>query len=353
MRKFLIAALLSCAVSVPVVAQVPDDAGGMRERVAQARAEARAERGDRGGRGGGWGGGRRENAQSSSGESGGANGGGWQRPVRQAPVTADSNAPRGDGAPRFRGGGRGEHGGDVATAAPAARQDHNWNGGERSWRGRNDDNGWRGRQRPVTPPSATPGTNPFDRNGDGRVDPYYDRNGNGRVDERWDDNRNGRFDKRWDRNRDGRLDQRWDRDRNGELDRRWDRNGNGRVDKRWRDGNRYGRNDHNWGNHGGWNHSWRNDRRYDWWRYRDGHRHLYRAPRYYHPYGYGYGYRRFSIGVYLDSLFFGSRYWIDDPWQYRLPPADGPYRWVRYYDDVLLVDLRSGRVVDVIHNFFW
>jgi Ni/Co efflux regulator RcnB len=299
--------------------------------------------------------------------------------VRQAPVIVDSNAPRND-APRDRGGWRGDRGGggnaapaarqgggwtngernwrgrgsdQMTTATPDARRDGNWDGGNRNWRGRNGDTGWQGGSRPVTPPSATPGSSPFDRDGDGRVDPYYDRNGNGRVDERWDDNRNGRFDKRWDRNRDGRLDERWDRDRNGELDRRWDRNGNGRVDKRWRDGNRYGWNDHNWGNHGSWNHSWRNDRRYDWWRYRDSHRHLYRAPRYYHPYGYGYGYRRFSIGVYLDSLFFGSRYWIDDPWQYRLPPAYGSYRWVRYYDDVLLVDLRSGRVVDVIHDFFW
>ena len=31
----------------------------------------------------------------------------------------------------------------------------------------------------------------------------------------------------------------------------------------------------------------------------------------------------------------------------------GPYRWVRYYDDVLLVDVYSGEVVDVIYDFFW
>ena len=46
-------------------------------------------------------------------------------------------------------------------------------------------------------------------------------------------------------------------------------------------------------------------------------------------------------------------YWLDDPWQYRLPPVYGPYRWVRYYDDALLVDIYSGQVVDVIDNFFW
>jgi len=52
-------------------------------------------------------------------------------------------------------------------------------------------------------------------------------------------------------------------------------------------------------------------------------------------------------------LLFGSSYWLDDPWSYRLPPAYGPYRWVRYYDDVILVDVRTGYVVDVIHDFFW
>ena len=55
----------------------------------------------------------------------------------------------------------------------------------------------------------------------------------------------------------------------------------------------------------------------------------------------------------LGNLFFGSRYWINDPWRYRLPEVYGPYRWVRYYDDVLLVDIYSGEVVDVIYDFFW
>ena len=66
-----------------------------------------------------------------------------------------------------------------------------------------------------------------------------------------------------------------------------------------------------------------------------------------------YSYRRFGIGGFLDSLFYSNRYWINDPWQYRLPEVYGPYRWVRYYDDVLLVDTYSGQVVDVIYDFFW
>jgi Ni/Co efflux regulator RcnB len=55
----------------------------------------------------------------------------------------------------------------------------------------------------------------------------------------------------------------------------------------------------------------------------------------------------------LDRLFWGRNYWISDPWQYRLPAAPYGYQWVRYYNDVLLVDTYNGRVVDVIYDFFW
>jgi len=59
------------------------------------------------------------------------------------------------------------------------------------------------------------------------------------------------------------------------------------------------------------------------------------------------------VGFFLDSLFFQPRYFINDPWAYRLPPAHGPYRWIRYYDDVMMIDCYTGEVVDVIHDFFW
>ena len=51
--------------------------------------------------------------------------------------------------------------------------------------------------------------------------------------------------------------------------------------------------------------------------------------------------------------YYSSRYWINDPWYYRLPYAPPGTRWVRYYDDAILVDMWSGQVVDVIYNFFW
>lgn len=122
-------------------------------------------------------------------------------------------------------------------------------------------------------------------------------------------------------------------------------------------GDRNGSDDHRWSgsrdgsNHRRWSSDWRRDHRYDWRSYRSRYGSLYRLGRYYDPYGWGY--RRFSIGYNLWPSYYGSSSWLNDPWQYRLPPAYGPYRWVRYYDDALLVNIYSGQVVDVIHNFFW
>ena len=158
-----------------------------------------------------------------------------------------------------------------------------------------------------------------------------------------------------------------DRDRDNYRDRDRDRNGRewGNRDRSptpgWRgNDNRSGNDRWRYDNRGRdyreaqrrWDRNWRNDNRYDWNRYRQSNRNLYRPGRYSAPYS-NYGYRRLNIGISLNSLFYSSRYWINDPWQYRLPAAYGPYRWVRYYDDVLLVDTYSGQVVDVIYDFFW
>ena len=182
----------------------------------------------------------------------------------------------------------------------------------------------------------------WDRNRD-RDERTWDRD---RGNRNWDRNRQ-RDDRSWDRNREDNRN--WDRNRDRDR-REWDRN-NSRYerDRRgdrndWRgdrrDNDRWDRN------------SWRNDRRYDWNRYRSNNRRVFQLGSYYAPYR-NYSYRRLGIGLSLDSLFFGNRYWISDPYQYRLPEVYGSYRWVRYYDDVLLVDTYSGQVVDVIYDFFW
>ncbi len=100
-----------------------------------------------------------------------------------------------------------------------------------------------------------------------------------------------------------------------------------------------------------WKGDWRRDRRYNWYDYRRRYGSLFRLGRYYDPYGWGYN--RWSIGFSLWPSYYGSNYWLNDPWSYRLPPAYGPYRWIRYYDDALLVNIYTGQVVDVVYNFFW
>ncbi|HET9355804.1 MAG TPA: RcnB family protein [Sphingomicrobium sp.] len=115
---------------------------------------------------------------------------------------------------------------------------------------------------------------------------------------------------------------------------------------RSRDGRRWS------GDHRRWDRdSWRHDRRYDWRRYRDRNRSIFRLGIYLDPFGWGYN--RWGIGSRLYPNYYRSSYWINDPWMYRLPHAYPPYRWVRYHNDALLVDTWSGEVVDVIYNFFW
>ena len=100
-----------------------------------------------------------------------------------------------------------------------------------------------------------------------------------------------------------------------------------------------------------WSTNWRNDHRYDWRRWRDNNRSRFNVGVYYDPFGWGY--QPYSIGWRLWPSYYSNRYWINDPWEYRLPYAPPGYRWVRYWDDALLVDTWSGQVVDVIRNFFW
>lgn len=101
---------------------------------------------------------------------------------------------------------------------------------------------------------------------------------------------------------------------------------------------------------GNWNRDWRNDRRYDWRRYRDHHRSVFHLGLYIDPFGYGY--QPFSIGYRLPPVYFGEQYWID-PALYGLPYPPPGTQWVRYWNDALLIDMYTGQVVDSIQGFFW
>lgn len=182
--------------------------------------------------------------------------------------------------------------------------------------------------------------------------PQQQRTGNDRRVTQQQRNWNERRNNRDYRNNDG-FGQRVVRDsqRAANQDRRYDNRRDNRYDNR-RD-NRYdNRRNNRYDNNRRWNTSWRNDRRYDWRSHRTRYSNNYRLGRYHVPYN-NWSYRRLSIGFSLWPLFYSNQYWINDPWQYRLPDVYGPYRWVRYYDDALLVDIHSGEVVDVIYDFFW
>lgn len=191
--------------------------------------------------------------------------------------------------------------------------------------------GWRGRTPSVAVPAPTD---------DGR---------RGRHD---DSRRDGSWRDGTDRDGDGRRDGSW-RNRTDDRDGRW----NGRDGRDGRSGYGYGYGDNGYRDTRSdtpraWDRRWRDSPRYDWNRYRYANRSLFSPGRYYSPYRSD-RYFRIMIGSPMRSGYFHDRYWINDPWRYRLPAAYGPYRWVRYYDDVLLVDLRNGRVVDVLYDFFW
>jgi Ni/Co efflux regulator RcnB len=276
-------------------------------------------------------------------------GGGEARPAPEMP-----RGPQGGG---WNGGG-GRAGPDAARPQPAPPQNpgQGWNGGQRSdrpapqpgWQGNRPGDGRPGEARPGwnggRPGENRPGWNDG-RPGDNRPGWNGGRPGENRPG--WNGGRPGDNRPGWNNGRPGDNRPGWNNGRPGDNRPGWN---NGRPG--WNDG-RPGWNNGRpgWGD-SRWRNEWRQDRRYDWRGWRDSHRDFFRGPRYYSPIP-NYRYSRLNIGLYLGAPFFAQQYWISDPWAYRLPPAEPPYRWVRYYDDVVLIDTYTGQVVDVIYDFFW
>lgn len=167
----------------------------------------------------------------------------------------------------------------------------------------------------------------FNRDGDGN---RFSRQNNAPRDfNRGGDNRFG------ERNFD-RGGNRFDGNRN-DLRRDNDRRDFGRFDGR-RDNNWYGRNDYRNGRYSQYYRSFNSQRRF-------------RADRYYWPSGYSY--RRWSYGDFLPSLYWGSRYWLNNYYSYDLTPPMPGTVWVRYGDDALLIDQYTGEVIQVAYGIFW
>ena len=64
-------------------------------------------------------------------------------------------------------------------------------------------------------------------------------------------------------------------------------------------------------------------------------------------------YQPFKAGSAIRPAYYAPRYVVSNPARYHLPAAGRDMRWVRHYDDMLLVNVRTGRVVRVYTGFFW
>lgn len=148
-------------------------------------------------------------------------------------------------------------------------------------------------------------------------------------------------------------DRRWRDDRRGDREGRrdWDGRDRREGDGRWRDGDERRR----WEDRRRWDDDRRHQprprydrRRYDpVWR----HHQRYRGWAYHPPAGF-YA-RRWTYGDVLPRGWWGPDYRILDWWSYGLPIPPAGYEWVRVGDHAVLVDLFSGRVVQVAYDLFW
>jgi Ni/Co efflux regulator RcnB len=64
-------------------------------------------------------------------------------------------------------------------------------------------------------------------------------------------------------------------------------------------------------------------------------------------------YRPVNVGYRLQPSFYGSRYYISDYSAYHVRAPSRWQQWIRYGNDLLLVNIRTGRVLRVIHYAGW
>lgn len=67
----------------------------------------------------------------------------------------------------------------------------------------------------------------------------------------------------------------------------------------------------------------------------------------------GWYYRRWNYGQILPFAFFARDYWLNDYYDYDLMTPPYGYEWVRYGDDALLVDVRTGMILQVEYGVFY
>ena len=91
------------------------------------------------------------------------------------------------------------------------------------------------------------------------------------------------------------------------------------------------------------------ERREDWRDYRQSNRNVFRGNRFNAPFRY----RTFNNGVGIGSSYYAPRYRVNNYSNYRLSQPGRYQTYVRHYNDVLLVNTRTGRVIRAYRGFYW
>jgi Ni/Co efflux regulator RcnB len=76
-----------------------------------------------------------------------------------------------------------------------------------------------------------------------------------------------------------------------------------------------------------------------------------RSTRYASPYR-NWTYSRVQAGVQLRPAFYSSNYYVTDYARRGIRRPGASQQWIRYGDDLLLVNVRTGRVLQVMYNRF-
>lgn len=79
--------------------------------------------------------------------------------------------------------------------------------------------------------------------------------------------------------------------------------------------------------------------------------HSIRGPSFRYPPGFAY--RAWTTGTILPSIFLTPSYFFDDYAPLGLGPPPAGYRWVRYGPDLLMVNIYTGRIADVVDGVFY
>ena len=86
----------------------------------------------------------------------------------------------------------------------------------------------------------------------------------------------------------------------------------------------------------------------DWREYRQKNRRAFQGTRFNAPFRY----RTFNHGVSIGASYYAPRYRVGNYRNYRLPNPGRYQTYVRHYNDVLLVNTRTGRVIRAYRGFY-